>query len=113
VKRKQLVKALRHELMYLWCDLDWAYRESRATPPEKSPGCEGLIDRIQRVSRLVGPISPDQVSMPFLLTGMFEQVHAAMGLEVTVPEATLKACREYVDSQRVGSPWSTRWWPSS
>lgn len=100
MKRKQLVRELRRELMYLWCDLDQAYRESRATPPEKSIGCENLIDRIHRVSRLVGPISPDQVSMPFLLTGMYEQVHATMGLEVTVPEETLNTCRQYVARQR-------------
>lgn len=92
MKRKQLVRELRRELMYLWGELASAYRCSGVTPPEWSPGCVCLIERIHHVTRAVGPVDPNQVEMWFLLTGMYEQVHAAMGLGVTVPEETLEAC---------------------
>ncbi|TAK89329.1 MAG: hypothetical protein EPO06_11730 [Burkholderiaceae bacterium] len=93
--------ALRDELVHLWHDLSiaWSY-ESRADPRESSSRCEGLIGRIHAITRLVGPVSSDDVSMPFLLTGMYEQVHAGMGISVQVPEETLRRCREYVASQR-------------
>jgi hypothetical protein len=93
VKRKQLVRELRRELMYLWGDLASAYRCSGVTPPERSPGCEGMIERIHNVTRVVGPVDPQQVEIWFLLTGMYERVHAAMDLEVVVPEKTMEACR--------------------
>lgn len=89
-------EALRGELVNLWTDLADACRVSRADPPEKSMQCEGLIGRIQRITRLVGPLPAEEVEMPFLLTGMYEKVHAEIGITATVPEETLQAAREYV-----------------
>ena len=94
-----MVDALHEELVHLWSDLAAAYRYSEATPPEKSQSCEGLIGRIHMITALVGPVSSDHIELPFLLTGMYEQVHAAMGTTVTVPEATLVSAREYIASQ--------------
>lgn len=88
--------ALREELMYLWGDLASAYRDSRATPPEASIGCENLTYRIHTITALIGPISSNQIEMPFLLTGMYEKVHAAAGVVVSVPEDTLQMARDYV-----------------
>jgi hypothetical protein len=94
-------RALREELEYLWDDFAEDYRMSRANPPEQSMGCLGRIERIQVITRLVGPCPPGNVPMPFLLTGVYEKVHAAIGIEVSVPEETLQAAREYVaESQR-------------
>ena len=93
-------QALRDELVYLWTDLAEAYRWSRATPPETSMGCENLINRIHAITALVGPISSDQIEMPFLLTGMYEQVHAQTGITVTVPKETLQQAREYVAREK-------------
>jgi hypothetical protein len=94
-----LKQALRTELMYLWDDLSKAYADSRATPPERSMGCENVINRIHAITKLVGPLPAREISMPFLLTGMYEKVHAQIGIEATVPEETLRASREYVAEQ--------------
>lgn len=93
-------QALRDELEHLWDDLAEDYRMSRANPPEQSMGCLGRIERIQAITRLVGPCSPGNVPMPFLLTGMYEKVHAEIGITATVPEETLRAARDYVAEQK-------------
>ena len=94
-------QALRKELEHLWGDLAEDYRMSRATPPEKSMGCLGRIGRIQTITKLIGPCPPEKIQMPFLLTGMYERVHADIGLTATVPEEMLRHSREYVvESQR-------------
>lgn len=90
----ELTAALREALEYLWSDLAAAYRYSQATPPERSVGFESLVTRIHTITRLIGPVSPDQIELPFLLTGMYEQVHAAAGIVVTVPGDLLAAARE-------------------
>lgn len=92
---ERYAKALRDELEFLWGDLVEAHRMSRANPPERSMECLGLIERIQTISRLVGPLPPGQVSMPFLLTGLYERVHAEIGVDATVPPEILQRAREY------------------
>lgn len=92
-------QALRTELEHLWDDLADDYRMSRATPPEQSIGCLGRIERIQAITKLVGPCSPGAIPMTFLLTGVYEKVHAQIDIEATVPEDTLKAARKYVAEQ--------------
>lgn len=89
-------QALRDELVNLWSDLAAAYRASRADPREASMGCENLMGRIHTITALVGPVSTDQIEMPFLLTGMYEQVHAEAGITVAVPEETLQQARDYL-----------------
>lgn len=89
-------RALREELEYLWGDLAAAYRLSQADPPENSTGCEHLTDRIHAITRLVGPVPAEKIQMPFLLTGMYDQVHAQIAITATVPAETLRAAREYV-----------------
>ena len=93
-------QALRDELEHLWSDLAQAYRLSHATPPEQSMGCLGLIGRIQTITDHVGPCPPEKISMPFLLTGMYEQVHAAIGVTAPVPEEAHRGAREYVAGPR-------------
>jgi hypothetical protein len=94
-------QALRDELEHLWDDLAEDYRMSRANPPEQSMGCLGRIERIQKITKLVGPCLPEAIPMPFLLDGVYEKVHAEIGITATVPEEMLQRCREYVaESQR-------------
>ena len=88
-------QALRDELKDLRSDLVEDYRMSRANLPENSMGCLGLIDRIQTITRLVGPTPPEQISMPFLLSGLYERVHAEINIDVTVPPEILQKAREY------------------
>ena len=98
-------QALRNELEHLWGDLAEDYRMSRATPPEQSMGCLGRIGRIQTITKLIGPCPPEKIQMPFLLTGIYEKVHAQIGITATVPEELLRQAREYVakSQRRVGA----------
>lgn len=98
-------QALRQELEHLWSDLAESYRMSHAKPPERSIGCENRVERIRTITKLVGPLPPEKIQMPFLLTGMYEKVHAQIGITATVPEDTLQASREYVarSQRRVGA----------
>lgn len=89
-------RALREELGHLWSDLAEAYRMSHTNPPEKSQECQGVIERIWAITDLVGPCPPGRISMPFLLTGMYEKVHAEIGVRATVPEDMLQRAREYM-----------------
>ncbi|MCW2938477.1 MAG: hypothetical protein JWN00_1462 [Actinomycetia bacterium] len=89
-------QALRDELEHLWSDLAEAYRMSRADPPEKSMECENAIARIWAITDHVGPCPPGRISMPFLLTGMYEKVHAQIGIAATVPPKIVEQAREYV-----------------
>lgn len=102
----ELKQALRTELEHMWDDLAEDYRMSRATPPEQSMGCESRIERIQTITRLVGPCPPGAIPMAFLLTGLYEKVHAQIGITATIPEDTLRSARKYVAEQkaRLGGP---------
>lgn len=96
-------QALCNELEHLWDDLAEDYRMSRANPPEQSIGCLGRIERIQTITKLVGPCSPGAIPMTFLLTGVYEKVHAEIGITAIVPEETLQAAREYVAKAKAHS----------
>jgi hypothetical protein len=89
-------QALRDELEHLWNDLVEGYRMSRATPPEQSMECLGLVERIKTITKLVGPLPAEKITMPFLLTGMYERVHAEIGIDASVPPKILQRAREYV-----------------
>lgn len=90
------MQALRDEVEHLWGDLAEDYRMSRTTPPERSMGCLGRIERIQTITNLVGPCPPTKIQYPFLLSGMYMKVHAEIGITATVPEEILRSAREYV-----------------
>jgi hypothetical protein len=98
IPAETLAAALRDELACLWDDLAYQYRSSRAQPPENSGGCENLIERIHTITALVGPVPADKISMPFLLTGMYERVHRQIGIVATVPAELLEQARAYVGS---------------
>lgn len=97
-------QALRDELEHLWDDLAEDYRMSRANPPEQSMGCLGRIERIQEITKLVGPCPPENIPMSFLLTGVYERVHSEIGVAAPVSEETLRKAREYVAAaeRRIG-----------
>lgn len=89
---------LRDVMVDLWHDLAAAYAQSNATPRETSVGCHGLIKRIQDIARHVGPVNPGDLEYEMVLTGLYETVHAEIGLEVSVPDQLLVAAREYVEA---------------
>lgn len=89
---------LRDVMVDLWHDLAAAYAQSNATPRETSVGCHGLIKRIQDIARHVGPVNPGDLEYEMVLTGLYETVHAEIGLEVRIPNELLAAARTYVDA---------------
>lgn len=89
---------LRDVMVDLWHDLAQAYRTSEASPRETSIGCHGLIKRIQDIARHVGPVDPGALEYPMVLTGLYETVHAEIGLDVEVPGELLAAARAYVEA---------------
>jgi hypothetical protein len=82
----------------LWHDLTAAYGESKSSPRETSVACHGLIKRIQGIARHVGPVSPGALEYEMVLTGLYELVHAEIGVEVHVPDELLAAARAYVEA---------------
>lgn len=89
---------LRDVAVDLWHDLAAAYGESEVVPRETSVACYGLIRRIQDIARVVGPVAPGELEYEMLLTGLYETVHAEIGVDVTVPEELLEAARAYVEA---------------
>lgn len=102
--RAELAAGLRWELVLLWSDMAEARRAAHKGC--WSVGCEAIAERIQDITRLVGPVSCREVPMTLFRAGedAFERVHAEIG--ITVPpediEAGREACARYLGSQ--GAP---------
>lgn len=90
-RTQQLEEALRDELASLWGDLERAVRE--ALNGVWSIQCDGLAARIQTITELVGPTSPEQISYGLLLEGVdtYERLHAEIGVHIDRDE--LDRCR--------------------
>jgi hypothetical protein len=86
--------ALKAELVHLWSDFAQNYHYSQASPPESSGGCESVIERILALTKIVGPVDAGELELWFLLSGMYERVHAQIGIHVTVPESMLQMARD-------------------
>ncbi len=82
--RAELERACRGERDALWCDLQEAI--DRAIRCTWSIGALGLKDRIQRLTRLVGPTSWENVSITLLESGVYQQVHDEIGVEYEPPD---------------------------
>jgi hypothetical protein len=80
----------------LWGDLAYAYRVSEAQPRETSVGCHGLIRRIQDIARVAGPVKAESVDPAMLVSGLYEMVHAEVGIEVEVPDEVFASARAAV-----------------
>ncbi|MBT2226269.1 hypothetical protein [Nonomuraea sp. NEAU-A123] len=89
---------LRDVAVDLWHDLAAAYGASDCKPRETSVACHGLIKRIQDIARVVGPVAPGDLEYEMLLTGLYETVHAEVGVDVHVPDGLLTAARAYVEA---------------
>lgn len=69
--------ALRWLLQLAWSDL----REARgqARNGRWSMACDDQVDRIIGLTRLVGPLSWEHVSVDLILDGVYERIHEAIG----------------------------------
>lgn len=97
----KLLDVAREELSSLWRDLDDA--RHRAYRGQWSMGCDSLVERIKALTPLVGPTPWDEVQIPLLEDGIYQRVHAELGIEAPVDMGKVAEHREYLDRQAVVS----------
>lgn len=69
--------ALRWLLQLAWSDLETA--RGTAINGRWSMACDDQVCRIVGLTRLVGPLSWEHVSVDLILDGVYERIHEAMG----------------------------------
>ncbi|MEK2474017.1 hypothetical protein [Streptomyces noursei] len=74
--------AIRDELESLWDDLDTA--RSSALNGHWSTTCDFLVDRIKKLTSLVGPTSWRSIQLPLLEDGIYQRVHRELGVDAPV-----------------------------
>lgn len=79
-----LGEAAKQELASLWHDLWWA-RDS-ALNGVWSMGCDSVVYRIVRLSRLVGSTPWEQIQVSLLLDGTYEGILSAAGVPFAAPD---------------------------
>ncbi|GAA2657593.1 hypothetical protein [Nonomuraea recticatena] len=99
--QRRLHDLLREELLELWHDLAAAHRRSRARPPRQSLECRRLIRRIKAITRVSGATAPGNIGFAFLLTGLYQEIHEELGLNVAVDEGLLQHARDFVAGGRL------------
>ena len=85
----RLVEVARKELACLWGDLNSARRS--AINGEWSIRCESLVERIKDLTALVGPTPWDEIQLPLLEAGIYQRVHAELGIETPVVQPDMDA----------------------
>ena len=99
--RKQngaLTEAARAELACLWNDLHRARKE--AINGHWSIRCDGLVDRIKRLTLLVGPTPWEQIQLPLLEDGVYQRLHAEMGVAAPVDADRVVQARARINAWR-------------
>ncbi|MFI6290101.1 hypothetical protein ACIBEJ_00865 [Nonomuraea sp. NPDC050790] len=104
--QRRLLAELRQELVELWHDLAEAHLHSRSKPPELSRECRQLIRRIKTITSVAGAVAPGQIDMRLLLTGLYQRIHAELGVNVEVPEGLIQHARDYVAGGRLALGYS-------
>lgn len=86
--RDDLITAIREELVDLWSDFDDAVKFSMVRnldPLNERSGwsmkMSGIADRIGALTKLVGPIGWEQVSVDLLLDGWWRVIYERVGLD--------------------------------
>lgn len=87
-----VAEAIREELVCLWGDLDEARRA--AFNGTWSIRCANLADRIHALTRIVGPVPWGETSFDLVLAGVYEGVHAEIGVRVEVPMDEVRSQHE-------------------
>lgn len=92
---KKLRRACRKELDHLWYDLADAVNTS--VNGRWSIKCDGLVGRIKRLTRLVGPTPWETVRIPLIESGVYQRLHAELGIEVSPDMARIAVVRASID----------------
>lgn len=86
------------ELHSLWDDLNRAI--DRAINCTWSIEAEGLKERIQRFTKLVGPTPWEQVQLPLLENGIYQLVHAEIAVQAEVDMERVARTRASINARR-------------
>lgn len=89
------------ELQCLWSDLSEAIR--RAIRCTWSIQALGLKDRIQALTRLVGPAGWESIPIDLLESGVYQQVHQEIGVHVEPDMDRVAEVRRSIDGRTSGS----------
>ncbi|MGW0731679.1 hypothetical protein [Streptomyces sp. NPDC002851] len=95
-----LREALREELNNLWDDLSSA-RDS-ALKGQWSMRCDFLTDRIKKLTVLVGPTPWRNIDLALVEDGIYQRVHAVLGVEAPVDMEAVAQARVRINEDRQG-----------
>jgi hypothetical protein len=91
--------ALRWLLVLAWSDLEQARGE--AANGRWSMACDGQVSRIVGLTRLVGPLPWQEVSVGLLLDGTYEQIHEAIGVPTPLSDDDRRRAQVVMDRRCV------------
>jgi hypothetical protein len=94
---QKLEEVAREELGLLWGDLNRA-RQS-AINGEWSMNCDHLVERIMALTPLVGPTPWEEIQIPLLELGIYQRVHAELGVPVDVDMERVAKTRTSIDGR--------------
>ncbi|WP_073448052.1 hypothetical protein [Streptomyces yunnanensis] len=99
--------AVRDELESLWDDLDTARRN--ALNGHWSMTCDFLVDRIKKLTSLVGPTPWRSIQLPLLEAGNYQRVHRELDADapVDIEAAARDRMRMNEARERMTTPAST------
>lgn len=89
-----LRQAVREELADLWFDLTSA--QTQAHKGKWSIQCEYLERRIKALTPLVGPTPWEKIQFLSLGNGVYERIHADLGIAVTIDWERVAALRAHI-----------------
>lgn len=84
--------ALRRLLLLAWNDLQGA--RSRAINGCWSVRCDDCIHRIVVLTRIVGPVSWDEIDVDLVLDGVYERVHESIGTPTPLADDDRRRARD-------------------
>lgn len=93
---KRLQAAVRGELADLWCDLHRA--QSYAINGKWSMACDNLEERIKLLTPLVGATPWDEIQIPLLENGVYQRIHADLGIAVEPDMERVAECRARMEA---------------
>lgn len=96
--KKKLAKALRGELVKLWSDLESA-RAFAIPPGTWSMQCEDLEGRIKELTQLVGAMPWEEMPITLLEDGVYQRIHADLGIDATVDMDRVAEVRAKIEAQ--------------
>lgn len=87
--------ALREELSCLWTDLQTARRE--AINGTWSMHCDWIEGRIKTITPLVGPTPWTELDIQLIEDGLYQRIHAEIGVAAPYDEEGVRKHREWLD----------------